>query len=68
LDLFEKTHAFMGTSLVFPYRLYFEWYQANGLHASAHDLATMNRLLGRPPRSHTSFALETAQQWGQKAV
>jgi uncharacterized protein YbjT (DUF2867 family) len=63
LDLFEKTHAFMGPSLVFPYRLYFEWYQANGLHASPEDLKTMHSLLGRAPRSHADFAKECAAAW-----
>jgi uncharacterized protein YbjT (DUF2867 family) len=63
LDAFERTHAFMGASLVFPYRLYFEWYQANGLHATAEDLETMSGLLSRPPRSHAAFARELADEW-----
>lgn len=68
LDTFERSQAFMGLSqlpsyLAFPYRLYFEWYQANGLCASSEDLATMTRLLGRPPRSHALFARETAAKW-----
>lgn len=65
LDVFERTHAFMGPSLVFPYRLYFEWYQANGLHASPEDLETMTRVLGHPPKSHASFAQETVKTWTQ---
>jgi uncharacterized protein YbjT (DUF2867 family) len=63
LDVFERTHAFMGPSLLFPYRQYFEWYQANGLAASQEDLETMTRVLGRPPRSHASFAQEAFEEW-----
>jgi uncharacterized protein YbjT (DUF2867 family) len=72
LDAFERSQAFMGLSelpsyLAFPYRLYFEWYQANGLCASSEDLATMTRLMGRSPRSHASFAQETAAMWKKAA-
>jgi uncharacterized protein YbjT (DUF2867 family) len=72
MDAFERGQSFMGLSqlpshLAFPYRMYFEWYQANGLCASPEEIATMTRLLGRPPRSHASFAQETAARWRDAA-
>jgi uncharacterized protein YbjT (DUF2867 family) len=72
LDAFERSQAFMGLSelpsyLAFPYRVYFEWYQENGLWASPEDVATMARLLGRSPRSHASFAQETVAIWKETA-
>ncbi len=60
---YERDHAFMGSGLVFPYRIFLEFYQEHGLIASDEDIATMTKLLGRPPRSHAQFARATAAEW-----
>jgi uncharacterized protein YbjT (DUF2867 family) len=62
-EAYERDHAFMGSSLVFPYRLFLEFYQEHGLIASEDDVRIMTRLLGRAPRSHQAFAQETAREW-----
>ncbi|MFM0150807.1 SDR family oxidoreductase [Paraburkholderia sp. RL18-085-BIA-A] len=63
MDLFERTHAFMGPSLVFPYRQFYEFYQQHGLCASPEDIEAVSQLLGRPPRSLDEFAQEMAASW-----
>lgn len=60
---YERDHAFMGSGLVFPYRIFLEFYQEHGLIASAQDIETMQQLLGRSPRSHEAFARDTAREW-----
>jgi uncharacterized protein YbjT (DUF2867 family) len=64
-EAYERDHAFMGSGLVFPYRIFLEFYQEHGLIASDQDVATVTRLLGRPPRSHQAFAREIAREWQQ---
>jgi len=63
LEVFERTHMFMGPSLVFAYRNFYEFYQQHGLVGTADDLQTMTELLGHPPRSLREFAKETAEHW-----
>lgn len=63
MDLFERMHSFMGSALVFPYRRFYEFYQANGLFATEADIAGTARLLGHEPRSLEAFAAETAKAW-----
>jgi uncharacterized protein YbjT (DUF2867 family) len=67
-EAYERDHAFMGSGLVFPYRIFLEFYQEHGLIASADDIAITTRLLGRPPRSHETFARETAKEWNHSAA
>jgi uncharacterized protein YbjT (DUF2867 family) len=62
-EAFEKEHAFMGSGLVFPYRLFLEFYQEHGLIGNDEDLLLLQRVLGRPPRSHAAFAREVANVW-----
>jgi uncharacterized protein YbjT (DUF2867 family) len=64
-EAYERDHAFMGSGLVFPYRIFLEFYQEHGLIASDQEVATVTRLLGRPPRSHQAFAREIAREWQQ---
>ena len=44
-------------------RLMLDGFVAEGMAASASDVQTMTRLLGRSPRSYADFAAETLAQW-----
>lgn len=44
-------------------RLMLDRFCSDGMACSSDDVAQMKRLLGRPPRSYSSFAAETLAQW-----
>jgi hypothetical protein len=66
MDACEQSHAFVGSALLFPYRIFLAIYQEHGLIGSTQDIAILTRLLGRSPRSHASLARENAMAWRKR--
>jgi uncharacterized protein YbjT (DUF2867 family) len=64
MDAFEQQMRQQGPAWsAFDYRYMFEGYLQRGFTASASDLETMTKLLGRPLLRYDDFARETAQTW-----
>jgi uncharacterized protein YbjT (DUF2867 family) len=59
----EAQRAFLPAWMAYDLARMFAHFQAHGLVAAPADIATLTRLLGRPPRSFVAFARETAGQW-----
>lgn len=64
LDAWEKVQLqYLPDWMVFDFRHMYEYFQTNGLVASAEAIARQTGLLGHPPRGFDAFARETAAQW-----
>jgi uncharacterized protein YbjT (DUF2867 family) len=64
LEAWEKqARQYMPAAVVFDFRYMYEYFQKEGLVASADALATQRRLLGHDPRSFESYAQEMAAAW-----
>ena len=68
MDAFEQQNAFMGPSLVFTYRNFYEFYQEHGLHATAEDIESTAALIGHRPRRLDEYAAEMAVAWDTARV
>jgi uncharacterized protein YbjT (DUF2867 family) len=64
LDAWEKQALnYMPAWGAFDFRYMYEFFQQNGLKASAEAIERLTRLLGHAPRSFGAFAAETAAAW-----
>ena len=64
LDEWEKQSLqYLPDWQAFEYRHMYEYFQMNGLKASAGALSRLRTLLGHPPRAFEAFAAETAASW-----
>ena len=64
LDRWEKQALqYLPDWQAFEYRHMYEYFQMNGLKASAGALSRLRTLLGHPPRAFEAFAAETAASW-----
>jgi len=64
LDAWEKQSLqYLPDWMVFDFRCMYEYFQTNGLIASAEAIARQTKLLGHAPRGFDAFAKETAAQW-----
>jgi len=64
LDAWERQQLqYMPDWLVFDFRLMYDYFQKNGLKASAEAIERQTRLLGHAPRRFEKFAEETAAMW-----
>jgi uncharacterized protein YbjT (DUF2867 family) len=64
LDAWEKQALnYMPAWGAFDFRYMYEFFQQNGLKASAEAIDRLTRLLGHAPRSFGAFAAETAAAW-----
>ena len=64
LDAWEKQSLqYLPDWMVFDFRCMYEYFQTNGLLASAEAIARQTTLLGHAPRGFDAFAKETAAAW-----
>jgi len=64
LDAWEKQSLqYMPASLVFDFRLMYQFFQEKGLLAGPADVERQTRLLGHPPRRFEDYAREMAATW-----
>jgi uncharacterized protein YbjT (DUF2867 family) len=65
LDAWEKVQLqYLPDWMVFDFRHMYEFFQREGLIASAEAIARQTKLLGHAPRGFDAFAKETAAAWG----
>lgn len=64
LDAWEQQFLqYLPAWMVFDFRLMYDFFQKNGLQATAEDIKVQTRLLGHAPRPFADFARETAKMW-----
>ena len=64
LDAWEKqTQQYLPAQVVFDFRYMYDYFQKEGLKASADAIARQTKLLGHAPRAFEAFAAETAAAW-----
>jgi len=59
----EQNRAYIPAWMAFDFRRMYEFFQTQGLQASAEALRRLSGLLGHVPRRFADFARETAQAW-----
>lgn len=69
MDAWERQNLeYMRATLVFDFRRMFEYFQTDGMVASAEEVATTSAILGRAPRDYESYVQERAAEWTEAAV
>lgn len=64
LDEWERqTLEYLPAWMTFDFKLMYEFFQKEGLIATARDIERQTRLLGHAPRTFEDFAQEMAQAW-----
>jgi uncharacterized protein YbjT (DUF2867 family) len=64
LDAWEQVQLnYLPDWMVFDFRSMYEYFQTNGLIASAEAIARQTKLIGHAPRGFDAFAKETAAGW-----
>ncbi|AKD04027.1 NmrA family NAD(P)-binding protein [Pontibacter korlensis] len=63
----QQSLQYLPSWMVFDFRLMYEYFQKEGLHATAQDIDRQTKLLGHAPRSFHDFARETAKSWSVMA-
>lgn len=59
----EQAKAMLPGWMAFDFRLMYEFFQREGLAATAEELIELSEMLGHAPRSFDDFASETAAAW-----
>ena len=59
----RQTLTFLPAWMTFDFKLMYEFFQKEGLLATAEDIELQTRLLGHEPRKFEDFARETANIW-----